>query len=305
MDTENAPWRSERPLDEAIVRRVLRDQFPGLPASDVAFLGEGWDSQAYLVDGEWVFRFPKRREVEAWLEQELRVLGRLAEFPLPFAVPRPEFVGEPSEAFPFAYVGYRWIAGAPSQMADPSTIRREAAARQLGAGLGLVHSIGEAECRGMGLRADPYDPVGPWREVRSLRETILPALPDDLRDACLPDLDGTALAPPGPVAPCLVHGDLAAEHLLIGGDGTISGLIDWGDASIGDPAGDFAWSLAWLGPEFARAALAAYPRPIDPAFRDRVVFHARRLALESLGWHFLDPATQWHDPVRYLRNVFG
>ena len=38
------------------------------------------------------------------------------------------------------------------------------------------------------------------------------------------------------------HGDLQAEHVLVSDDATISGVIDWGDAGLGDPLYDLPCS---------------------------------------------------------------
>ena len=42
--------------------------------------------------------------------------------------------------------------------------------------------------------------------------------------------------------PALTHSDLLPEHLLVH-DGRLAGVIDWGDARIGDPALDYAWLM--------------------------------------------------------------
>ena len=42
--------------------------------------------------------------------------------------------------------------------------------------------------------------------------------------------------------PVLLHADLGPEHLLVR-DGRLAGVIDWGDARLGDPALDYAWLL--------------------------------------------------------------
>ena len=39
--------------------------------------------------------------------------------------------------------------------------------------------------------------------------------------------------------PALLHADLGPEHLLVR-DGRLAGVIDWGDARVGDPALDYA-----------------------------------------------------------------
>lgn len=43
-----------------------------------------------------------------------------------------------------------------------------------------------------------------------------------------------------PVQPVIVHGDLYAAHLLFGGSGKVTGVIDWGDVHLGDPAVDLS-----------------------------------------------------------------
>ena len=42
--------------------------------------------------------------------------------------------------------------------------------------------------------------------------------------------------------PALTHSDLGPTHLLVR-DGELAGVIDWGDARVGDPALDYAWLL--------------------------------------------------------------
>jgi aminoglycoside phosphotransferase (APT) family kinase protein len=55
-----------------------------------------------------------------------------------------------------------------------------------------------------------------------------------------------AAVPPAP-APVLIHGDLGAEHIFVEG-GRITGVIDWGDAAIGDPGLDHGRLLRDFGP---------------------------------------------------------
>ena len=62
----------------------------------------------------------------------------------------------------------------------------------------------------------------------------------------------------------------------------MSGVIDWSDACLGDPALDFAWLLHGTGEAFARTLLEAYSgeREPDAHLRERALFYYR------LGpWH--------------------
>src|SRR4051812_36728278 len=103
-------WSPEVEVDEPLVRRLLRAQFPALPARSVRPLAEGWDSSVYLVDDEWAFRFPRRAIVLPGFALELEALPRLAPL-LPVAVPVPVHVGAPSEDFPWPFAGARLIPG--------------------------------------------------------------------------------------------------------------------------------------------------------------------------------------------------
>jgi aminoglycoside phosphotransferase (APT) family kinase protein len=64
-------------------------------------------------------------------------------------------------------------------------------------------------------------------------------------------------------APIFSHNDLGIEHVLVDpGTWTVTGVIDWSDAAIVDPAVDFGLLYRDLGPAAAQAALAAIePRP--------------------------------------------
>jgi aminoglycoside phosphotransferase (APT) family kinase protein len=78
------------------------------------------------------------------------------------------------------------------------------------------------------------------------------------------------------LAPCLVHGDLGLQHVLVDERGDLSGVIDWSDVEVGDPAWDFAIVLHDLPDQGARA-LAAYGGAPDAGFLTRAAF----------GWAFV------------------
>jgi len=72
-----AQWTAETPVDEALARQLVSEQFPPLPERSLALLNEGWDYVVALVDDEWVFRFPRRAVVVPATEREIAVLSRL------------------------------------------------------------------------------------------------------------------------------------------------------------------------------------------------------------------------------------
>ncbi len=76
----------------------------------------------------------------------------------------------------------------------------------------------------------------------------------------------------------LCHGDLKASHILVD-DGRLAGVIDWGDALVGDPWFDIA-RFAHRSPE---ASLSLLLRSYRPAGE-----HAWRLPLYEALWMLVD-----------------
>jgi aminoglycoside phosphotransferase (APT) family kinase protein len=79
----------------------------------------------------------------------------------------------------------------------------------------------------------------------------------------------------------LAHNDLGIEHVLVDPETLqVTGVIDWADAAIADPARDNALLYRDLGP----AALEACARGADEAVLGRARFHARCGLLEDLAY---------------------
>lgn len=89
-----------------------------------------------------------------------------------------------------------------------------------------------------------------------------------------------------PASECLVHGDLAAEHILYdAATRSISGVIDWSDVAIGDPSVDLAGVFHWGGERFLDGVLTTYRGPADqttPA-RARYLAACRGIADVAFG----------------------
>ncbi len=94
---------------------LVRAAAPEVDVSDAVAVEGGWDS--FVLDtGAWIFKFPRRPEVEPALRAEIALLASIAPA-LPAAVPRFEYVAEE----PVLFAGYRKIEG------DPLTPERESA----------------------------------------------------------------------------------------------------------------------------------------------------------------------------------
>jgi aminoglycoside phosphotransferase (APT) family kinase protein len=262
-------------LTPTLAARIIEAQFPQLAPARVSFLGEGYDSSAFDVNAAWVFRFPKRADVERQLLVEMRILPVLAgRAPLP--IPSFVFHGQPSGTFPRHFGGYRKLAGVPGLQVDPAQVSFPALAPVLGRFLSWLHAFPVSEAARLGVEHHPVESL--IEEVRTEALTDFELLNRAAPDAPLATWHAYLKSVPdarSPLSPALVHNDLAAEHILIDEAArAVTGIIDWSDIAAGDPAVDFAGVFHWGGQPFIDAVLSAY----NGRFDDRLVSRARFMA---------------------------
>ena len=259
-------------MEPETVRRILHRQFPQLAAEHVTYLGAGMDSVAFEVDQRWVFRFPMRAEIERQLFVERAVLPVLAPR-LAIPIPHFEFAGKPDDDIGWHFAGYAKLPGHIATMVDQSRIALDAVAAQIGPFLSAVHAFPVAAAAKLGTQTVRLEDH--FAEVRtSALETNrglagqVQALSTDAVERYIEKLRRFVTAP-WPFT--LTHHDLAAEHVLLGDDiARVTGVIDWGDVSIGDPTVDFVGLFAWGGEALVRSVLAHYEGPVDERVLERV-----------------------------------
>lgn len=107
------PWDPEIQVTPEIAAAAIERQFPALRPARPEPLGSGWDNAAFLVNGRYVFRFPRRHIAVPLIRAEMRYLPLLAPR-LPVAVPMPRFAGAPDSGFPYPFAGYERLLGTPA-----------------------------------------------------------------------------------------------------------------------------------------------------------------------------------------------
>ena len=249
-------WSAEVDLDEGLVRRLLA-QF-ALDGARLHKLAEGWDNSVWVVDARYAFRFPRREVAIPGLEREIAVLPKLAP-QLPLPVPVPAFVGEPTEEYPWPFFGAELIPGVEAGVAELDDEARLAIALELAAFLRALH--------GARLETElPHDPNGREdmpKRVGLAREELAELKRFGLWNAP-PQVDlllEEALGLSPPATPSVAHGDLHFRHLLVDGRAA-SGVIDWGDVCVADPAIDLPLYWSFVPPQHRQAFLEAYG-PVD------------------------------------------
>lgn len=164
---------------------------------------------------------------------------------------------------------------------DPAVVRRVAAT--VGTLLAELHTWAPDAYEDV-ADVDDHSPAE-WRdEAADLAVEVAAVLTDRQREDVRRFLDRPT---PGPASELrLSHNDLGIEHVLVAPAGEVTGVIDWDDAAICDPAYDFGLLLRDLGPEALDVALTAYAEaggsPVE--YVERARFYARCTLLEDLAF---------------------
>ncbi len=229
----------------------------------------------WLVDEQWVFRFPRREMVIPGLRNEIALLPKLSTL-LPLPIPVPTYLGEPSSEYGWPFYGAPFLPGCELAEAGLDDDARAALARPLAEFLRTLH----------GTKLDAELPVDPVRRadmtlrVPKTRERLaeleqlgLWQAPREAHEV----IDAAAeLGPAQPTA--LVHGDLHLRHLLVDQGGEPAAVIDWIDLSYNSPGVDFVLYWSVLPPEGRRRFREAYG-----ATTEDELLRARILALFLCG----------------------
>jgi aminoglycoside phosphotransferase (APT) family kinase protein len=265
------------------VRRMVAAHLPGYRVDTVVRMGEGLDNLAYEVNGELVVRWSKQPDPAAraaGVGREARLLAAVAAIsPLP--VPEPAFT-VPEQGC----LAYRKLPGRP--LLDLPQPWRSAPASSVGATLGeLLTALHAAPVEHLAVLADVDDqPLAEWRgEAAETYATMTGRVPAAHRGAVEAFLE--APPPAGGWTPVFSHNDLGIEHVLVDpGSWTVTGVIDWSDAAIVDPAVDVGLLYRDLGPAAAHAALGSYRTEVNDlaTLGERAVFYARCSLFEDLAY---------------------
>ncbi|GAB3713272.1 hypothetical protein GCM10027590_08060 [Nocardiopsis nanhaiensis] len=177
---------------------------------------------------------------------------------LPLPVPAPVRFGAPSERFPKHWTVMTWVPGEPL---DQGSISRGAHAADTLAGfLRALHVQAPAEAPiATGRGAHPKDCTDGFE---NFLQAVAGDIAADVRTVW--DEAVTTQAWQGP--PVWVHGDLHPANVVVS-DGTLSGIVDFGDLFAGDPAWDLAAAWVLLPAGTAARFFDVYARADEAAIR--------------------------------------
>ncbi len=224
-----------------LVRWLLKAQFPqwaDLRLSPVS--SSGTDNALYRLGEDMVVRLPRIHWAAGQVDRDLKWLPRIAPH-LPLAIPELLAKGRPGEGYPYHWGVYRWLEG------ENTTIERIADPRQAAIDLAqFITALQQIDATN-GPSPGPHDlSRGKSLALRDsyTREAIaaLNGMIDG--DAAIAAWEAALRVPEWSYGPVWFHGDMLPGNLLFQ-KGRLSGVIDFGELGVGDPACDLmiAWSL--------------------------------------------------------------
>ncbi|MFE4833562.1 aminoglycoside phosphotransferase family protein [Arthrobacter sp. NPDC056691] len=242
-------------VSAAVVHALLRDQRPDLAGRSLERAANGWDNATFRLGADLAVRLPRRDEAVPLILHEQRYLPGIANRS-PVPVPVPVHAGRPTSDFPWPWSIVRWVPGAPAVDAGPAG--RGQAVDGLAAFLMALHVPAEAGV-----------PVNPVRGVPLMdRNAVVSARLGDRgrypRAEELKAVWAEACAAGAWAGPeMMLHGDLHPANILLAADGSLAGVIDFGDVGAGDPAVDLAAGWLMFDAGTRRRFMGAFGSSVD------------------------------------------
>lgn len=258
-----------------VVRGLVRGLL-GVEVRTLVLLGEGTDHVAYEMDGAYVIRQQKLlgdAGGAAVIEREVALLDIVARVS---PIPVPEVVAVAPES---GLLVQRKLPG--DSLLDRPPTDPAALVDQLAEFLTAINGVPDDRIANL-VEEDRYPLADHLADTAAALPEVAALLGVEERRAV-----ERFLAAPPPAEPDVLtfcHNDLGAEHLLANAGRTrLTGVLDWSDAAVADPAHDLGRIYRDLGPEIAAEVAGRLDRSADDLLA-RAAFHARCTLIEDLAF---------------------
>lgn len=245
----NAP-DAEHTITIDLVQALLAEQAPSLAQLPLSPWAGGWDNEMFRLGDSLLVRLPRRAAGAPLMEHEIAWVPFIAG-QVSVDTPVPIFVGRPGQGYPWPWSVVPWLPG--RRAAEIEASGRDGLAEPLADVLHDLHTT-----------APPLAPQNPFRdgslntpEANARFRARLRGISDGVdQDAVAARWEAWRTTPDWDGPDLWVHGDLHPLNLIVDDAGGLSGVIDWGDLTGGDPAVDLATSWLTFTPSGREAFVA-------------------------------------------------
>jgi len=204
----------------------------GIHENQLSVLGEGANGLVLTDGAGMAFKFPKHELAIESLKHEVKMINHISEY---ISVPVPNYsTTHLNRSIKEAYTAYPMIQGV-SLSKGIYDLHREKLATQLLKLLDEIHAIPPLEM----MKKNKMDFGELFKDIQRL---IFPLITDEIKldvEARFNEYlkDGDQISDND----CVIHGDLGAANVLCDAQtGIITGVIDWAQATIDNPAFDYS-----------------------------------------------------------------
>ncbi|HEF9843979.1 TPA: APH(2'')-Ia/If/Ih family aminoglycoside O-phosphotransferase [Campylobacter coli] len=240
------------------IKNILEKKF-NIEINSLDLIGEGYDSKAYLVNGEYIFKVKYSANKKKGYEKEKSIYEFLNQnLVTNIKVPNIEYSYISDE---ISILGYKQIKGTfltPEIYSTMSTEEQELLKKDIAYFLRQMHDLDYTDINSYAI--DNKQNV--LEEYQLLKTTIYNSLTDIEKqyiENFMQRLNSTTIFDG---KKCLCHNDFSSNHLLLDENNRLCGIIDFGDSGIIDEYCDFIYLLEdseeEIGPNFGEDILRLY-----------------------------------------------
>lgn len=222
------------------MRYLLNRTFYDITVSDIKVTGSGYDSVAYLVNNEYIFKMKVSANPKKGYKKEKAILDFLNKYLTSnIQIPKIDYSYITDE---ISIMGYKKIDGKFLNSTIYKIMNEEeknCLKKDIASFLKEIHNLDYSEIKNYVID----NKANVLEEYQLLKETIYDELTDIEKqyiENFLERLNKTTIFED---KKCLCHNDFSCNHLLLNSNNKLVGIIDFGDAGIVDEYCDFVYLL--------------------------------------------------------------
>ncbi|MBR0427300.1 MAG: APH(2'')-Ia/If/Ih family aminoglycoside O-phosphotransferase [Clostridia bacterium] len=240
------------------IENLIKSKFD-LEVANIKIIGEGYDSKAYLINDEYIFKLKISSNKKKGYKKEKAVLDFLnRNLRTTIKIPQIDFIYIDNE---LSIMGYKKINGAfltPDIYKEMNVKQQEILKKDIAKFLKDMHNLDYAEIKEYVID----NKQNCFEEYDLLQKTIYNDLTEKEKkyiEKFFERLNNTTIFND---KKCLCHNDFSCNHLLIDNNKKLVGIIDFGDSGIIDEYCDFIYLLEdseeEIGKDFGEDILQLY-----------------------------------------------
>lgn len=242
---------------------AVKEKCPDLTIDKCIFIDQGQNSYVAAINNEFIFKFPRYKQVIEELKKEKIFLQKINSY-ITLDIPLPYFSSFESNEVGSVFIGYKMIEGVPLERELLYKLKnKHEVAAQIAEFLKELHGLPAGSLNG-GV-VEKRNGHEYWSNMLvKIKENIFPHIRKDAKEHIyntfhrfLDDRENFRYEP------VIVHGDLGSSNIIFDTEkGRVSGIIDFGQASVDDPAIDIASLICPMGygEDFIELILNIYPQ---------------------------------------------